>query len=302
VKKAASHLHAIFFALCGYSCWVTGDTFLKLACELGVPKYEIMTIAGLSGLIVIFLFTLLRGQIGRLRPRKHGALLVFGLLFLINYVAVMMALTHLSLANFYVVYFLAPMIVAILAATFLREPLTIQKIMAIIAGFIGVVVAVNPTHLLSNKGDWIGYGATLVGVCGFVIQMLILRMIGAHENREATAFYPRFSVIFAGLAAALVLGFEPVPLKGIAYCLATGGIGSFGWMAMAHAYKLAPAATVAPFHYSEIIIGAVLGYLIWHDIPSLNLLIGAVIIIASGIYIILHTRKTTTLLEQETHV
>jgi drug/metabolite transporter (DMT)-like permease len=62
-------------------------------------------------------------------------------------------------------------------------------------------------------------------------------------------------------------------------------------MFMAQAYKLAPAATVAPFHYSQIITGGLIGYFIWHDVPSLHLLIGAIIIIASGLYIATHARR-----------
>ena len=60
---------------------------------------------------------------------------------------------------------------------------------------------------------------------------------------------------------------------------------------MAHAYKLAPAATVAPFMYSEIISGGLVGYFIWHDVPTPRLLTGAAIVIASGIYIVTHAHR-----------
>lgn len=118
MKPLPAHLRAIALALVGYTGWVCGDTCLKLAGELNVPKSEVMAIAGLSGMLVILGLTALRGEIHRLRPRKPRALLVLGILFSASYGAWLVALKTLSLANLYVVIFMAPMVVAILAVIF----------------------------------------------------------------------------------------------------------------------------------------------------------------------------------------
>ena len=126
---------------------------------------------------------------------------------------------------------------------------------------------------------------------GLVGQQLMLRFLSNHESRESTALYPRVGGVTLGLIAILTLGFQPLTTAGLIYSIGTGSIGGLGWMCMAEAYRRATASTVAPFHYSQIVTGALAGYLIWHDQPTLRLLIGAAIIVSSGVYIATHTRR-----------
>jgi drug/metabolite transporter (DMT)-like permease len=130
-----------------------------------------------------------------------------------------------------------------------------------------------------------------------------MRVVGQRgESRESLAFWPRLLVAVAGLAMGCALGFGALPLKGLGLIICSGGIGGAGgWLCMAEAYKTAPASIVAPFHYSQIIVAALLGYAVWHDMPTLHLLLGVAIIIASGLYVTLRTRKTAGVLAEETH-
>jgi drug/metabolite transporter (DMT)-like permease len=285
-------LRAILYALAGFTCWVIGDTFLKLSSEYGVPTYEIMIVGGMAGLAAIFIFTLVRGKIHTLHTRHYRVLSFLGFLFLASYVVWVSALSRLPLANFYTILFLAPTTAAIFAVLFLKEHLTLGKILAILAGFIGVVIAINPEHLFSDKFDVTGYAVALAGMLIVVTQMLTMRRYGRHISREALAFYPRLAAIGGGIAALIYYGYVPMPLPAFLYCAGAGCVGGIGWMLMAHAYKLAPAATVAPFHYSQIVTGGLIGYFIWNDLPSPHLLVGAAIIVASGLYIA--TRKDQT--------
>jgi drug/metabolite transporter (DMT)-like permease len=291
-SSTTHHLRAIFYALAGFSFWVVGDMFMKLAGEAGVPKYEVMSIGGFGGMVSLFLLTALRGETRKLRVKKYRALLFLGFLFFLNYIVWVTALAHLPLANFYTVIFLAPTVGSIAASVFLKEKLNLSKVLAIIAGFVGVVIAVNPSQMLSDKGDWMSYGVAFIGMLVIVGQMMTMRIVGDSVSREALAFYPRIAAVLGGLGGVMIYGFEPVTMKGLLLCLFTGFVGGMGWMFIAHAYKLAPASTVAPFHYSQIITGGLIGYLVWHDVPTLHLLIGATIIVASGLYIATHARQT----------
>lgn len=295
MTSSASHLRAVLLALAGYTFWVGGDTFMKLLGELGTPKREVMAIAAFAGMLSIFIISALRGRIAKLRPKKFAVLNFLGLLFLLNYLIFLTALARLPIANFYTILFLAPTVGAIVAAVFLHEHLNIQKILAIIAGFIGVVIAINPTHLFDNPDDWLAYGAAFAGMIVIVTQMVILRWLGDRESRESTAFYPRIFSIIGGAIGILVMGFEPLSMREVLYCFGVGGVGSLGWLCMAEAYKLAPAAKVMPFHYSQIITGDLVGYCIWHDVPTLHLLLGASVIIISGLYIATHGQRSAQL-------
>ncbi len=301
MTKTDHHLRAIFYALSGFSLWVASDTFLKLTGAMPVPKYEIMAISSIGGMSVILAFSAVRGGIGRLKPRKAGGLILLGCLHVLNFSMWLSALPRLPLANAYSVAFLSPVVVSILAAIFLREHFGWKHGLAIMAGFCGVTIAVNPEHLMHDPRAWLAYGLVFASMITMSFQMLLLRILGPKENRECAAFYPRIVILLAGLVAGLAMGFTPISFKGTLFALISGGVGSLGWLLMAHAYKMAPAALVAPFQYSEIITGIVVGYLIWHDIPTMRVLIGAAVIIASGIYIITHSRRSAALLKEETH-
>jgi drug/metabolite transporter (DMT)-like permease len=220
---------------------------------------------------------------------------------LINFSCWIMAISRLPLTTSYAISFLSPIVVAILAALFLRERFGWKHGLAIIAGFAGVTIAVNPRMLMHNSNEWASYGFVFASMLTISVQMLTLRILGQRESRECAAFYPRVVIFLGTLAACFMFGFRPMPADVALYAFVSGGFGSLGWLFMAHAYKLAPAATVAPFHYSEIVTGTLFGYIVWHDVPSAHVAIGATIIIASGVYIITHTRKSAQLLREESH-
>jgi drug/metabolite transporter (DMT)-like permease len=301
VNQSASHLRAIAYAIAGFTCWVFGDTFLKLIGGTAVPGYEILTIGSFGGMAVIFVVTTARGKIARLKPKRYGGLIILGLIYLFSYACWLTALPRLPLDNFYVIIFLAPIIITILAALFLKEHLRWQHGVAIVAGFGGVLVSIDPQRLLADRSGWLGYSAAFAGTLSFALQMLGLRILARRESRECAAFWPRGVAAAVCLLAVAVWGIEPIPARVILFALASGSVGGIGWLCMAEAYKAAPAAIVAPFHYSQIIIATVLGYFIWHDVPAPRLLVGAVFIIASGFYIVTHVRKSTTLLKNESH-
>ena len=285
----SSSVRAIGCALLGFLLWTMGDTCIKLAgVEHGVTA-GIMIISSLSGMTTIFILTALRGNLRYLRPQHGGGLVVLAALFFLAYVFALLTLPFLPMVDFYAVIFLAPILIASLAALFLHEKLTVRHMLAILAGFVGVLVAIDPTRL-SGTGDWYRYAAAMGLMLCITLQMLTMRLIGKRESRECMAFYPRLGPCLGGLAILAVTDAAPLPLNVILYSLAMGGVGGLGWMLVAQAYKLAPASTVAPFQYSQIVTGAIIGYLIWGDVPSWHLVAGAAIIIASGVYILRHTQ------------
>ncbi|MDR3450964.1 MAG: DMT family transporter [Alphaproteobacteria bacterium] len=289
--SARNYPLAAMFALLAFTGWTGSDTLLKCIRSEGVPERQIILIGSITGVAVVFLYCVLRGEIKRLKPRKWAPLFAIGLAQWAAFMCWLMALPHLPLANLYVVIFLTPMIVAVLAALILKEHLGWKRGLAIAAGFAGVVVAVDPTHLSAHAGSMGSYAALLGSVAGNVAQMLILRVVAQKETSECTSFYPRFVLFAAGAAACLMAGFTPMSLKAWLFSAASGVLGAGGWVLMARAYKNAAAASVAPFQYSQMVTGALVGYFIWADKPSPALLVGAAVIVISGIYLVRHERR-----------
>src|ERR1700733_4404568 len=149
-----SDLGAIGFALAGFTFWVLTDSSVKLVGKSGLPAYEMVAFLGLFMAISMALYGLATGQAQKLKPHRLDRQLLRACLDMANNVCVVVALRHLTLTLFYILVFMAPMVISLLSAIFLREGLPWKKATAIVAGFAGVMVAVHPWSNV-HEGDWI---------------------------------------------------------------------------------------------------------------------------------------------------
>lgn len=282
-----SHLKAIGFALLGFALWVFSDTSMKLAGESSLPPYEIVTFLGGFGVFFMVIRAASSGKIRELWPRSPQKQLGRALLALLINLCNALAFKHIPLTLFYVTVFTAPLMISVLASIFLHEKLDRLSTLAILAGFIGVVVAINPFNQ-TQGGDWIGYLSAFGGVLCFAATCLWLRVMTRSESPDSIAFFGCFVELVLG-GVVLFFHAEPVSLK---IFLILGLMGLFGVVGNVFNYlalKHTTAATVSQFHYTQIITGSLLGYLIWHEVPTWNLVLGAVVIMAAGFLVA--TRK-----------
>ncbi len=274
-----------------FAVWPLGDAFLKMAGHRDVPKGEILLICGLSSMAAVFIVTALRGKLPNLRPQNWKGLLSLGACQLASFSLWVSALPLLPLANAYVFSFLAPMAVACLAAAFLKEPFGWNRAGAIAVGFSGVVVAVHPESLLQNASATFPYLLLFVNMLASATQMFLLRVVADKEQSESTVFYARAVMAFGGLILCFSTGFVSLDLWTFLALCGSGAIGGLGWTLLAQAFKYAPAAAVAPFQYSQLFWGAIIGFLIWEDLPTLYLVCGVAIIIAANLYLFQFERR-----------
>lgn len=207
------------------------------------------------------------------------------------------ALTTLPLVNAYAISFLTPMAVAFLGALVLKEPLGWRRALPSACGFLGVLIAINPTRLaLSGSETWIASLILFGRVFVAATQMILLRNVGHHETRECVAFYPRIFTVLAGICLCSVNGFVRMdPPVFLALC-AAGALAGAGWTLLSESYKNATATSVAPVQYVQILLGALLGYALWGDVPDIWLLSGAGVIVASGLYLVRHERRMSRMM------
>jgi len=283
--KLTSHRRAIAYAVASFASWVVGDTFMKLAGESKLPFYEVVAFMSLFAALFMGLLTVICGDAKKLWPKNSQAQIIYAVLSLATNVFNTVALKHLTLTLFFVTVFTAPMIVAILAALFLHERLTLAKILAVICGFAGVVIAVNPFQSDAG-GDWIGYAAATAGTGCFAINIVMLRVKTQSESVVSLAFFSGCFQTVICLFFMAVFGWSSI---GWTVLLTLVGLGLFGVIGNALHYlalRHTTATNVAQFHYTQIITGAFLGYLIWHDVPAWYTWLGSIIIIGSGLYIL----------------
>ena len=289
-NRAISHLEAMGLALAGFTSWVFADTTIKMIGRSPLPAYEVIAFIGMFVTAFLALYTLARGEIKVLLPTQHKRQALRSCLDLGNNICVVVALRHVPLTLFYILIFTAPISITLLAALFLNEKLELQKTLAIIVGFAGVVIAVNPFGV-SRPGDWIGYAACLTCVVCFSINIVWCRVLTRTETPESLTFVSGIIMMFAGFGAML---WHAQPLSGrlLAALLAAGFFCSLGSICFFIALKHTSAANVSQYHYTQLPTGALVSYLIWHELPTSLMMLGGSLIIASGLYIAFATTRT----------
>lgn len=295
MKSAVTHTQAIGFALAGFTFWVLADTSIKLVGQSGLPAYEMVAFLGLFMSIFLGAYALARGDARSLRPHRLELQVTRACLDMANNICVVVALRHLSLTMFYILVFTAPMVIALLSTLFLREGLRWQKFLAIVAGFAGVVIAVDPWGR-GGHGDWIGFLACMICVACFSVNMVWSRVLTRTESPASLAF---FSGLVSAAAGFSLMLFHAAPLTPAL----TAGLFSMGLFCAAGtlcfyiAVKHTSAANVSQYHYTQLLTGTLVSFLIWHDKPGLYVLLGGSLILGSGLYIAVAAQDLVPLTE-----
>jgi drug/metabolite transporter (DMT)-like permease len=176
----------------------------------------------------------------------------------------------------------------VLAAIFLDERVSVKKALAVAVGFAGVVVAVNPFSA-SRQGDWIGFAACMVCVACFSVNMVWARVLTRTESPESLAFFSGAVMAAAGLGAMLWHA-EPLNVRMLAGLCAMGAFCAAGAICFFIAVKHTTASNVSQYHYTQLVTGALVSYLVWRELPTVWMVVGAVLIVGSGLYIAVTAR------------
>ena len=254
-----------------------------------LPAYEIIGFLGVFVCGFLTLYAKVRHELSVLWPTQPKRQLVRSCLDLTNNLCVVVALRHVSLTLFYILVFLSPMCITFLAAIFLHEKIGVRKALAIVVGFAGVVIAVNPFGS-SRQGDLIGFAACMVCVCCFSVNMVWSRVLTRTESPESLAFFSGVVMIVAGAAGML---FHAVPLNWMAVggLAAMGAFCSAGAICFFVAVKHTSASTVSQYHYTQLVTGALVTFLVWRELPTMWMVTGGALIVGAGLYIAVLTRR-----------
>jgi drug/metabolite transporter (DMT)-like permease len=285
MKSRVSDLTAIFFAIFGFTCWVLGDSSIKWIGQFGLPPEQVVAFMGLFMALTLAAQAAVRRCMGNLRPRSIFRQVLRALLDMGNNVCVVVALGHLSLTMFYILVFTAPMVIALLSSVVLHERITRLKALALVVGFCGVVIAVDPLGH-TERVDLIGVASCMVCVLCFSVNMVWSRVLTRTEPPESLAFCSGLVTAVAGLALA---SRHLHPLTPTLW-LALGMMGVFcavGTLSFYYAVKHTTASNVSQYHYTQLVTGSVVSYLVWRDKPTVEMVAGGALILGSGLLIAL---------------
>ena len=231
-----------------------------------------------------------------LRPWKTLALfatpslplqLLRGMLLFASTLFNFLALQTLQLAETVSIAFFAPMVITALAGPMLGEWAGWRRWLAVIVGFCGVLVITRPGLGVFGIGHVYALGAML-SYCFYVI---MTRHMGARETAESLIFYSALAPVVLMAPALPVYGSVPDQWLHWALLISLGFYGAFGHWLLIQAYRVATTTALAPYAYLQIVWMVMLGYVIFGDFPDVWTLGGAMIIVASGLYIVHRERQ-----------
>lgn len=216
-----------------------------------------------------------------LRTSRPGGHVLRSLIGMTSMVLFFWAFAVLPLAEAVAISFSGPLFLTLLSIPLLGERVGPRRWLAVLAGFVGVLLIVRPGSGLFGLTALIPVGAAL----GFALAMICVRRLSITESNTAIVFY--FTLTCTAVSA-LALPFEWVTpaLEHWLPLIAIGLIGGTAQLFMTQAFRLAPASTVAPFEYTAIVFALSFGVLIWNEIPDAWMLVGTAIVIGSGLYIL----------------
>lgn len=279
-----SHLRGILLALAGFTFWVLADTTIKIVGRSALPAYELLAFMGLFTSASAAVYAAASGQTRRLRPTVPIQQVIRSLLDLANNLCVVVALRHITLPLFYILVFMAPLVVTLLAAIFLRELIGLRRILAVLAGFAGVVIAVNPFG--GAQGDFAGYAACMVCVACFSVNIVWSRVLIRTEAPESLTFFSGVVQAVVGFAAMLFHA-APVSCPILVGLIAVGIFCAGGAICVFGALRLISPSTVTQYHYTQLLTGSLVSWLLWRQPPTLFMIMGGALIAAAGLYIAL---------------
>lgn len=294
-----NRLVAVTCLLAGVGLASTQDAIVK-AMSGGYPAYETLMFRCIGSVPVLAWFvwrsTGSRSMATPLWPR----VLLRGLILGVAYLSFVLAIAAMPIANAVAIYFTMPFFVAGLAGPILGERVRLHRWLAIIAGFIGVMVMIRPGAGVFEPAAIFA----LISAAGYAVGQMIGRPLSQQVSPIVIAVWQNAIYFAIGLGLALVfnlldvgevshpsLAFLSRPLVmpsafDALLLLGHGVLAAFAMILFVNAYKYGEANFVAPFEYSAMIWAVLFGLLVFGDFPDLYTSIGAVIVIAAGLLMV----------------
>ncbi len=246
-----------------------------------IPVMQIVFFRSLFAFVPITLLIIRNGGIATLRTNRLGGHARRSLCGVVSLAGFIYAFGHMPLADVVGIGFSAPLFITALSVPLLGERVGVRRWSAVLVGFVGVLIMVRPGSGVFDPAAAVALGATVL----YALAMIFIRSLGRSESTGAIAFYYTLLCSVIGAAFLPFQWITPEPLDAV-LLVVIGLIGGCGQLLITSAFRNAPAAVIAPFDYVSMLYVSLIGYAVWGDVPDHALLIGAVIVIASGLYIL----------------
>lgn len=284
-KPLNANARGAIFALTGFAIFSAHDVIIKTLGGVYSP-FQILFFATLFGFPITTVMMMRDRTDGNLLPHHPKLIALRTLLTLVTGACVFYAFSVLPLAQTYAIIFASPLLITILAIPVLGERVGWRRSLAVAVGLVGVIVVLQP-----GATDFsLGHAAALAGAICASGASIIVRKIGKDERSAVLLLYPMMAN-FLVMGCLMPFVYQPMPVVHLGALALMATLGFTGALFQISAYRTASAGMVAPMQYSQILWATLYGAVFFSETPDMNTAIGAVIIIASGIYIVFREEK-----------
>ncbi|NNU79149.1 DMT family transporter [Halovulum dunhuangense] len=267
-------------ALGAFGIYATHDVLVK-ALGATYSPVQIIFFSVVFGFPLVTMVLLRDRTDGTLRPRHPWWTVIRTTSAVITGLCAFYAFSVLPLAQTYAILFATPLVITLLAVPLLGETVRLRRGLACVVGFGGVLVVLQPGAEPLELGHLAALGAAL----GSAISAIAMRKVGAAERGIVMILYP-MAANFLVMGALMPFVYKPMPGIDLAMSFGIAALGAIATVLIIQAYRHAEAGIVAPMQYSQILWASAYGLIFFDETPGPAVILGAAIIIASGIYIL----------------
>jgi drug/metabolite transporter (DMT)-like permease len=280
VPSQSETLRSIGFLVSALVLFAVMDVLIKLL-STDYGTFQIVFFRSAVALLPISILVARSGGVRAIRTARLGGHILRSLIGTSALLCFFYSYKFMPLADAYAIHFAGPLFLTALSGPMLGEPVGWRRWSAVAVGFVGVVVMIQPGTGVFSAVALI----PLLGAVFYAFAMIFVRKLSRTETNAAIIFY--FTLTGTGVGFVGMLPDWKTPdATGLALLTSVGILGGCAQILMTQAFRSAPAATLAPFNYTAMIWGVLFGYLVFADFPTPPIIIGALIVVASGLYIL----------------
>lgn len=256
------------------------DALVKVLVDGGLAVLQMLALRSWLVVPVMAAWALRGGGLAALKTRRPGLHLLRVVLGSGAPLMFFTSLKTLPLADATTIFFGTTFLMTALSVPMLKEHVGPHRWAAVIVGFVGVVVAMRPSGDMIDAGALYALGASV----SYALFMLVTRKLGSSESALKQVLYFHLWLCLLGTAS-LPFVYRPYTGDEVALIAVVGVLVVGGHLCLTRGFSVAPVGLVAPFEYSAMIWAAALGYLVWGDVPGPFVVVGATLIVLSGLYL-----------------
>ena len=262
-------------------CLTLTDLFIKIASQT-LPIGQVMIFYGVGALIVFWLMLRINGEAIQISPLASSAVLFRNVGDLIALNSMFLALVYVPLSTIGAIIQTVPIMVTAAAALFLGEQVGIRRMSAILVGFFGTLLIIQPG---ASNFDLTAIIA-LIAAVGMALRDIATKLVRENYSTLLLSFYSCFLFIFSGIILLIIGGqTTATDMDDIGILLAIVAAGSSGFFFMTEAIRLGDISVVSPFRYTRLLFSIAAGVLILGEQINTFMVVGSALTILSGLYI-----------------